>query len=273
MRKRFLGIICLLYSGIIIYVVLSNNIKNYLAPQMQIYLKLAIVPLLIMGMVLCFNNKITYKFKVTDLILLLPLIMLIFAGNGRLTSSFASNRTTNFRKNTKIVTPSTETKEEIKVPDESEIPVEQIDDNKFIPDFEIIDANYNELANYITYPPKVDSLVNKKIRVSGLSLKQASYLPNNYSIIGKYSISCCAADAEFIGFIIDYDKSKIQNNTWYEVEGILKESKDASGYTIMVIEVENIKEVEESKQEQYIYSCTNYGDGSCKDVLKYNLEY
>ena len=269
MKKRFLGIICLLYAGIIIYVVLSNNIKNYLAPQMQIYLKVAIVPLLIMGMVLCFNNKISYEFKITDLILLLPLFMLILAGNGRLTSSFASNRTSNFRKNTKLVTTPTETKEQIQEPQ----PVELTGDNKFIPDFEIIDANYNELANYITYPPKLDNLINKKIRVSGLSLKQASYLPSNYTMIGKYAISCCAADAEFIGFILDYDKSKIDNNTWYEVEGILKESEDVNGYTIMVIEVENLKEIKESKQEQYIYSCNNYGDGSCKDVLKYNLEY
>jgi uncharacterized repeat protein (TIGR03943 family) len=265
MKKRFLGIVCLLYAGIIIYVVLSNNLKNYLAPQMQMYLKVSVVPLIIIGLVLCLNNKINYKFKISDLILLLPIIILIFAGNGRLTSNFASNRTTSFKNKTKLVTP-TPTTEPTKEPDQPK-------DDKFIPDYEIVDENYNELANYITYPPKTDKLINKKIKVRGLSLKSISYIPSKYTMIGKYSISCCAADAEFIGFILDYDKSKIENNTWYEVEGTLKEKTDDNGYTIMVIDVENIKELEESKQEQYIYPCSNYGNGKCSEVLKYDLEY
>ena len=92
-------------------------------------------------------------------------------------------------------------------------------------------------------------------------------------MIGKYSISCCAADAEFIGFILDYDKNKIDNNTWYDVEGILELGEDSSGYQIMLVKVINIKELDESKQEQYIYPCNNYGDGKCSEVLKYNLEY
>ncbi len=267
MKKRFLGIVCLLYAGIIIYVVLSNNLKNYLAPQMQIYLKVSVVPLIIIGLVLCFNNKINYKFKISDLILLLPIVMLIFAGNGRLSSNFASNRTTSFKNKTKIVT-----KEPISTP----LPTDIKDDNNqedFIPDYEIIDENYNELANYITYPPRTDKLANKKIKVSGLSIKNISYLPSKYTMIGKYSITCCAADAEFIGFILDYDKSKIKNNTWYEVEGILKETTDDNGYTIMVVEVVNIKELDDDTEEQYIYPCSSYGDGKCSEVLKYDLEY
>ena len=52
MKKRFLGIICLLYSGIIGYVWFSDKLKNYLAPQMQIYIKIAIIPLLIIGLVM-----------------------------------------------------------------------------------------------------------------------------------------------------------------------------------------------------------------------------
>ena len=268
MKKRFLGIVCLIYAGLIIYVVVTNNLKNYLAPNMQIYLKVAIIPLILMGLVLCINTKTHYKFRISDFILLLPIIALVFASDGRLTSNFAVNRIGNSRNKTKTILPVNTNNNEVK---KEEIkPV--INTEEFIPDFEIIDENYNELANYITYPPHVDKLADKKIRVRGLSLKKASYLPSNYTMIGKYSISCCAADAEFIGFILDYDKDKIKNNTWYEVEGTLKESKDASGYTIMVIKVENIKELND-KQEQYIYPCNNYGDGKCSEVLKYDLEY
>ena len=233
---------------------------------MQVYLKISIIPLLLIGLVLIFNNKITYRFKISDLILILPIIMLIFAGNGRLTSNFASNRTNSFKNKTKVIN-----KEVISTPE----PIDIDDDNQeeFIPDYEIIDENYNELANYITYPPRTDKLVNKKIKVSGLSLKNVSYLPSKYTMIGKYSISCCAADAEFIGFILNYDKSKVKNNTWYEVEGILRETQDDNGYTIMVIDVVNIKELDDDSEEQYIYPCSNYGNGKCSEVIKYNLEY
>ena len=90
--KKFLGIICLIYSGIIAYVWIFNEIKNFLAPTMQIYLKVSLFPLVVIGLVLYFEEHIHYKFKVTDIILLLPIIMFVFAGNGRLSASFATNR-------------------------------------------------------------------------------------------------------------------------------------------------------------------------------------
>lgn len=49
-----------------------------------------------MGIVICFSDKISYKFKVTDLILFLPLLMLVLSGDGKLTANFASNRMNNF---------------------------------------------------------------------------------------------------------------------------------------------------------------------------------
>ena len=118
LMKKYLGFICLLYSLIIIYVWTTDILKNFLAPQMQIYLKIALIFLIIIGMVLIFNNKVNYKFKISDLVLLLPLIMLILSGDGRLTASLAQNRTNNFNKENIIINKNddnkeNETKEEI----------------------------------------------------------------------------------------------------------------------------------------------------------------
>ena len=96
MRKKFLGFICFLYTSIIIYVLLSDSIKNYLAPQMQIYLKLSILPLFIMGVVLYSIKKDKDEFKVSDLILILPIILLFISGDGRLTMTLANNRMNNY---------------------------------------------------------------------------------------------------------------------------------------------------------------------------------
>ena len=40
--KKFLGIICLLYSGIIGYIWFNNKLKFFLAPNMQVYIKISL---------------------------------------------------------------------------------------------------------------------------------------------------------------------------------------------------------------------------------------
>ena len=269
MSKRYLGLICLLYSGIFIYVVLFDKLKNFLAPGMQIYIKLSIVPMTFIGFVMLFNNKVHYKFKISDLVLILPLILLILSRDGRLTSSFANNRTTNL--NTENRTKNEEkTKEESKK-NTSDETIESYDFSN--PYFEIVDTNYNELSNYITFAPKADKFDGQTIRVKGFVLKKAQYLPDGFFAIGKYSITCCAADAGFTGFMAKYDNSKIEENKWYEVEGILQKGKDSEDYDIMYIKVINIKEISPKGEEQYVYPCYAYDDGSCEAMSKYNLEY
>ena len=278
--KRYLGMICLLYSGIFLYVVFFDKLKMFLAPQMQIYIKISIVPLLIIGFVMLFNNKVHYKYRITDLVLVLPLIFLIFAGDGRLTASFASNRETknNIENRVKI-----ENKEEVKQEknEENDIvlndasvkeePIELYDFSN--PDFEVMDKFYNELSNYLTFAPKADKYVGKTIRTRGFAMENASYLPEGYFAIGKYVISCCAADAEFTGFIAKYDNSKINTDSWYEIEGVLEKGVDKDGYNIMYINVINIKEISPTDEEQYVYPCYAYDNNVCEELLKYNLEY
>ena len=88
--KKFLGLICIIYSVIIGYVWIFDKLKNFLAPNMQIYLKLSLPLLLIMGIMLLKEKK--DKFKISDLILLLPIVMIIFASDGKLSSQIAINR-------------------------------------------------------------------------------------------------------------------------------------------------------------------------------------
>lgn len=285
--RRYLGIICLLYSGIFSYVVLFDKLKLFLAPGMQIYIKLSIIPLLLIGLVMIFNSKVHYKFKISDLVLLLPLILLIFAGDGRLTASFASNRSLN-QKNANIV--NKENKKDEKQEDKKEKSKEQEqksvneEQEEIIQDelketydfsnpyFDVVDESY-ELSSYLTYNPKADKYEEKTIRVRGFAIKKADFLPNGYFAIGKYAISCCAADAGFTGFISKYDNKKIKVNQWYEVEGVLRKGKDKGNNDTMYIEVINIKEIDSKKEEQYVYPCYSYGDNSCSELIKYDLEY
>lgn len=277
MSKKYLGFICLLYSGIFGYVVFFDQLKLFLAPGMQIYIKLSIIPLLFIGFVLLLNYKIQYRFKVSDLVLILPLLLWILAGDGRLSSSFAVNRTTNLNMEGQVK--SIEKKEE-KIEEEIEVASPEIDPSKEKEvvsvsqiDFDVVDSSYSGLANYLTYGNKAYLYKGKTIRVRGFALKSASFLPNGLAAIGKYEISCCAADAGFVGFFILYDHSKIIEDGWYEVEGVLEQGKDQYGTDIMYIKVQSLKEIRSTSEEQYIYPCYAYDDGACEFMTKYHLEY
>lgn len=261
--KRYLGIVCLLYSGIFGYVVLFDKLKNFLAPSMQIYLKLSIIPLLVIGIIML-TNKSHYKFKVIDLVLLIPLVFLVLAGDGRLTSSFASNRSGKFNASDRVK--NTDLKEK------NDVEEKVVDEYDFSnPYFQINDTNYIDLAYYFAEAPKASKFMGKTIKVKGFALKDLEFMDSNYFAVGKYEISCCAADASYIGYIAKYDISKISPDKWYEIEGVLDIGKDKEGYDIVYINVINLKEI--SSEEQYVYPCYSYGENACKELEKYNLEY
>ena len=143
MKKKFLGIICLLYSLIILFVNHYNILRNFLAPSMQIYLKASVPIFIVMAIVIFYSDKFNYKFKLLDLVLLFPLVMLIFAGDGRISTSMASNRSSNIKKVSKT------TKKSTKKVEDKKINVDELDFEH--PYFDVVDEEYLDLANYLTF--------------------------------------------------------------------------------------------------------------------------
>ena len=103
-------------------------------------------------------------------------------------------------------------------------------------------------------------------------IKNESYIPKGYFILGKYSISCCAADANFTGFYVKNNKLNVKSYNWYKIEGILEKAIDTNGNNTLAINVVNIKKIDGKNEEQYVYPCYTY-DQSCSEFLKYDLEY
>lgn len=262
--KKFLGLICIIYSGIIGYVWIFDKLKNFLAPNMQIYLKVSLLPLLIMGIFLL-KEKMD-KFKISDLILLLPIIMVILSSDGKLSSNYASTKMVmkqNIKKELKV-----KNKEKIKELDNDEI---NIDGDNLEIYFDVNDKNYLDLAGYITFPSEnYDKYLNKTIKVRGMAVKQGEYIPKGYFQIGKYTITCCAADAELSYFYVKEDDNNIKENNWYEIEGILKKMVYRNT-NVMYIKIINAKEIDSKKEELYVYPCYSYDDGKCSEFLKYHL--
>lgn len=264
MSKKFLGVISFLYALIFSYVVLFDKIKHFLAPQIQIYIKLSIIPLFLLAIILFFKEEEDYQFKISDLILILPLVMLILAGDGRLNSHFAKTRN-------RRVSISAQGKEESKTEEYDYILKGDYDFTR--PYFYVTNKSYGEIADYLSFGSGKDRFIGKTIKVSGFALKKASYIPDNYFALGKYLITCCAADADFTGFIVKEDKYKIKSDAWYDIEGVLLKGKDKENHDILYIKIINLKEINGKKELTYVYPCYSSGEDGCYATKKYKFDY
>lgn len=279
--KKYLGIICLLYSLLLFYLIKTNLLKNFLAPNMHIYIIFTLFILFIMFLVNVFSDNKHTKFIISDLVLLLPIALIIISGDGKLTIDFVSNRSSNINMEfTKKIDKKVSKKEANKV--EIEDKKEETNDSNKTEDveidnldiyFDVKDSFYLDLANYMTYSKKSIESEGKTIRVRGFVMTDENYLPNGYFAIGKYGVSCCTADAGYTGFVVKQDNYNIKNNAWYEIEGYLERLTDLSGFDILAIKIANIREIDGSKEEQYVYPCYTYNNENCSEITKYNLGF
>ncbi len=243
--KKFLGIVYISYSLIIGYAWFFSKLKNFLAPQMQIYAKLSFIPLLAIGIVLLFKHA---EFKKSDIILFLPVLLFAVSFDSRLSISLASNKIIN--------------KVEI-IENDVEPSVEDTYDFSNV-DFDVEDSNYDALSNYFITNKNATIYEGKTIRIKGFFV-ETSHLPNGYVVIGKYLVSCCVADATLTGFIV---RSASLTSGWYEIEGVLRKYKGKE-YS-MYIQAINYKPIE--AEDEYINPCYVY-DEYCSSLKKYNLKY
>ena len=148
--------------------------------------------------------------------------MIIFADNGRLSTSLATNRN-NFYNSSKSKTNNEKTSQSENSNQDIEITKPNNISSIY---FDVVDESYAILSGILTQPEGngYDSnyLAGKAIKVRGFVLKKnVPYLPSGYFAIGKYVITCCATDAGYGGFYAKHDLGKIDEN-----KGRFKINKD-----------------------------------------------
>lgn len=264
MKKKLITMICFLYVGLILYLYFRGYLSHFLAPKMHKYILSAAFLLFVVGIIAFLNNKFTYRFKMIDFILLLPIVALFFVGTGELSVSLAKNRSNNFSMSGKKATDKSVTpKEENKAASDYDFSTI---------DYDVVDAAYSSIVDYLSGPIGTEKAAGRTIRIRGFVIKQADYITPGYFAIGKYNISCCTADASVSGFLVAYDLSKIEENKWYEVEGILEKVENKWGYETLAIKATKVTEIDKSTEELYIYPCYAYDNGFCSALDNYDLK-
>lgn len=261
MKNRYLGVVCFLYAGIILYLKFSGILNNFIASTFEIYSLITCGVLIIIGITLVMTKKVKGKINCSDFFLLLPIVLLIFAGDGRISTNIAHNRSIY---NEKAI---------IEVKDENmgnNISDKEIDLSLI--DIDIVEANYAYFAEGITFNSDVSQFVGKTVKLKGFISKDTEGVPAGYMVIGKYFITCCVSDASYGGFFIKYNPELLENGEWYEVIGVF-ESITTNNGKVAVINVKKATPINGKNEPFYAEACYAYGDGGCEDVLKYNFTF
>lgn len=103
--------------------------------------------------------------------------------------------------------------------------------------------NLKEWVLLINSTPKYETLVGKKVSVSGFIFADSRY-PGNYFTVTRFRIACCAIDASPIGLPVKYEwRSEFSDDTWVQVDGIFT-IEIIDGESKLIIVPENIHKID-----------------------------
>lgn len=263
MKEATKNLILFGYTGILIYIVITNNLSKFLNTRLYIYVYLTI-PVLILFMLINFaiknnkNFKINKRISASGLIYFLPIILGIIANTSDLSDKFIQSRTNinNIAISSKTNANKNETNSESK---------EQSNDSKAIaiindyitPEKYELNNNKEEIVmndnvyveNITSFYENLDEFVGRKIKIVGLAYKDKEDLNNDKFALGKYFMYCCLTDLQMMGLLCKYDKNDVAEDSWYESDAVIEAAK----YEGQVLPVLNIKKITKVQQPVNIF--------------------
>lgn len=93
-----------------------------------------------------------------------------------------------------------------------------------------------EWVNLFHQYPDPEEYEGQKVKVSGFVVHDGN-LPDDYFMISRFVLSCCAADARPVGIPVHYDPAlfSLANDEWIELRGVLA-TAELNGERVPVIE-------------------------------------
>ncbi len=228
---NFLNIVLLTWIGTFIYLISDDNYTLFIKPEFGflIYTGLFICSAFFISGMLNRPKRIAKSELINGLIILIPVVFILLSGNQTLNSYALSKRT--------LMSPNLNSSESNPVSEEpgilnAEIPVEV--------------SLSQLLQNWASYN-------GKRISIQGL-LHQSLKDNDDYALVFKYLISCCAADAIPVGIFIDKKRTNgFSDDDWVKVTGVVNLDK-MDGHDIIVMSLDTIDKIKKpSKNAAYLF--------------------
>ncbi|MBL6995977.1 TIGR03943 family putative permease subunit [Desulfobacula sp.] len=228
---NFLNIVMLIWIGTFIYLILDDNYTLFIKPEFGflIYAGLFICSAFFISGMLNRPGRLKTSDIMNGLIILMPVVFIFLSGSQTLNSYALTKRT--------LMSPNLDSIENKSVLDEA-------DSQKA---GEPIKVTLSQLLrNWPSYS-------GKQISIQGL-LHQSLEDNDDYSLVFKYLISCCAADAIPVGIFIDKERTiGFSDDDWVKVTGVVSLDK-MDGNNVVIMSLDSIEKVEKpSKNAAYLF--------------------
>jgi uncharacterized repeat protein (TIGR03943 family) len=130
---------------------------------------------------------------------------------------------------------------------ESPVPLTRVKPQAFRASSNTEDKSIIDWIRTLTVYPEPDAYTGQKAKVHGFVIYSPN-LPNQYLLLSRFIITCCAADAYPIGLPVKLPTSRdaYKPDSWLEVEGEMA-SETLAGKRQLIIVAKSIKPIDEPK--------------------------
>lgn len=280
-QKFIRGIILVGFTLLLVKLLLSGNITNFIAPRMLPFIYFATGTFLIMGILQIWRSDskkdldifcdcgLDHNRKpspIKSLVLYCLFLFPVFTGflfpDVILDSSVVAKRGINLasanasveqkqdssNNGNEAVTASADstTTDSSQPKSVDELYIEGLLNNDKI---EVTDPEYSKIISSIE--TNLDKFVGKEIELTGFVYREPDYKQDQMAI-SRFTVSCCVADVQVMGTLATGEIAKqLKNDEWVKVTGII-EKGERNGQTLPSIQIKNLEKIE-APSDPYIY--------------------
>ncbi|SKC81196.1 TIGR03943 family putative permease subunit [Maledivibacter halophilus] len=249
----------------------TGRINIYLHPKMFKYVLFSLIIFTLLSIFQIrkiFSQNRTKKIKAGFIIFIIPLFLGFALNPDSLSTQILSNKGVNITNND--LNNGVAVGDELTKLQQSDYYNEE--DNSDLEDNEVkeefINENYFNNKNYDTNSKKfkytlmesyenLDEMIGQEIELSGFVYREPDSSKNRF-VISRLLMICCAADAQVVGLLCEWDDAKgLEDNQWIKITGVFDSTTYYNKYTneenpMALIKVTNIEHID-PPDSQYIY--------------------
>ena len=284
------GVILIGFTILLSKLVITGDLKNFIAPKMAPLTYFSIAAFLLMGIAQFLRNKngddidcdcgsdhgTSDSGKRSIFIyslFIVPLLTGMFFSNNTLDSTFAANRGVNFGEKTASVNQQTATQKKTIAQSQAQAtstsnasetaqPTNTSQEaSDFQNEYDNVEKNLLSSKKIVvnddyfiftmnTIMQKVDQFVGKEIEFVGFVFKPDGF-PNDQINVSRFGVSCCIADSDIIGMLSIGNVSSLKQDEWIKVDGTI-EKYTYQGTVLPSLKIKSIEKVPKLN-DPYVY--------------------
>ncbi|ETI65902.1 TIGR03943 family putative permease subunit [Neobacillus vireti] len=247
------GIVLLGFTSLLLKLVITGDLKYFIAPKVAPLTYFSIAAFLLMGIAQFWRNKSgddvdcdcgsdhgtsdsDNKSIIIYSMFIIPILTGMFFSNNTLDSAVAANRGVHFGEKTKSVNNQPDTQKKTITESEAQESTtsngsvtdqfanwsqeSDVEEKNLLSSEKIIVTDENFIYTMDKIMQKLDLFVGKEIEFVGFVYRPEGF-PDDQIIVSRFGVACCIADSDIVGMLSIGDVSGFQQDEWVKVNGTI----------------------------------------------------